>query len=308
MGAAPKTGEAKSSSVLLSNPDRVLYPEIGVTKRDLAEYYSDIADWIMPHLAGRPLTLVRCPEGREKECFFQKHLGDTALDVLRSVPVLEKDGQVYYSIAENIDGVIALVQMGALEIHVWGSREDKLEQPDMMVFDLDPDPEVGWAAVIEAALLMRERLLNLGLESFVKTTGGKGLHIVVPLTPEADWDAVKAFSRAVAQSIVRESPGEYIATMSKAKRKGKIFIDYLRNGRGATSVAAYSTRNLPGAPVSAPVAWDELTAELKANSYNIFNIRHRLAGLQNDPWTGYFSVQQRITGEMNKKVGLRTDD
>jgi bifunctional non-homologous end joining protein LigD len=307
MEAAPKTGEAKPSGMALSNPDRVLYPEIGVTKRDLAQYYTDIADWIMPHLAGRPLTLVRCPEGREKECFFQKHLGDTALDVLRSVPVLEKDGQVYYSIAENIDGVIALVQMGALEIHVWGSREDKLEQPDMMVFDLDPDPEVGWAGVIEAALLMRERLLNLGLASFVKTTGAKGLHIVVPLTPEADWDAVKAFSRAVAQSIVRESPGEYIATMSKAKRKGKIFIDYLRNGRGATSVAAYSTRNLPGAPVSAPVAWDELTVELKANSYNIFNIRHRLAGLKNDPWTGYFSVQQRITGEMNKKVGLRTD-
>jgi bifunctional non-homologous end joining protein LigD len=217
---------------------------------------------------------------------------------------MEKDGQVYYSIVENIDGVIALVGMGALEIHVWGSREDKLEQPDMMVFDLDPSPEAGWAGVIEAAPLLRERLSNLGLASFVKTTGGKGLHIVVPLTPEADWNAVRAFSRAVAESIVRESPEKYIATMSKTKRKGKLFIDYLRNARGATSVAAYSTRNLPGAPVSTPVAWDEVTAQLKADSYNICNIRHRLAGLEKDPWAGYFSVRQVITGEMKKKVGL----
>jgi bifunctional non-homologous end joining protein LigD len=300
----PKTGGKKASGVVLSNLDRVLYPEIGITKRELAEYYTDIAEWIMPHLAGRPLTLVRCPEGRGKECFFQKHLGDSASDVLRSIPILEKDGPEYYSVAENIDGVIALVQMGALEIHVWGSREDKLEQPDMMVFDLDPAPEVEWTDVIRAALLLRERLSDLGLSSFVKTTGGKGLHIVVPLTPDADWDTVKAFSGAVAQSIVRESPGQYIATMSKAKRKGRIFIDYFRNGRGATSVAAYSTRSLPGAPVSTPVAWDELTAKLKSNSYNISNIRRRLAGLEKDPWAGYFSVRQQITGEMKKKVGL----
>ena len=303
-GVGPNIGGAKPPGEVLSNPDRVLYPEIGITKRALAQYYTDVADRIMPHLAGRPLTLVRCPEGREKECFFQKHLGNASSEVLRSIPIMEKDGQVYYSIVENIDGVIALVGMGALEIHVWGSREDKLEQPDMMVFDLDPSPEAGWAGVIEAAPLLRERLSNLGLASFVKTTGGKGLHIVVPLTPEADWNAVRAFSRAVAESIVRESPEKYIATMSKTKRKGKLFIDYLRNARGATSVAAYSTRNLPGAPVSTPVAWDEVTAQLKADSYNICNIRHRLAGLDKDPWAGYFSVRQVITGEMKKKVGL----
>ncbi len=278
----------------LTNPNRVFYPEIGVTKRALAEYYTEIADWIMPHLAGRPLTLVRCPEGREKECFFQKHLRDGAPEILRSIPVMEKNEKVYYSVADNIEGVIALVQMGALEIHVWGSREDKLEQPDMMIFDLDPAPEVDWGEMVKAARLMRERLSNLGLESFVKTTGGKGLHIVVPLTPNADWETVKAFSKAVADSIVREYPGKYIATMSKEKRKGKIFIDYLRNGRGATSVAAYSTRSRHGAPISTPVAWDELTTDLKPDSYNIQNIRGRLSHLQGDPWAGYFSLRQEI--------------
>ncbi|MGA2936727.1 MAG: non-homologous end-joining DNA ligase [Syntrophobacteraceae bacterium] len=300
----PTDPKRNPSSAALSNPNRVFYPEIGVTKRALAEYYTEIADWIMPHLARRPLTLVRCPEGWEKECFFQKHLGGAASEVLRSIPIMEKDGLQYYSVADNIDGVIELVQIGALEIHVWGSREDKLEQPDMMIFDLDPAPEAGWASMLKAARLMRERLSDLGLASFAKTTGGKGLHIVAPLTPKAGWETVKSFSRAIAESIVREAPGEYIATMSKEKRKGKIFIDYLRNGRGATSIAAYSTRRKQGAPVSTPVAWDELTVDLKSDSYNIQNIRRRLADLEEDPWAGYFSIGQEITQEMKKKVGI----
>ena len=289
-------------SVALSNPGKMFYPEIGVTKQALAEYYSDIADWVMPHLAGRPLTLVRCPEGREGQCFFQKHLGESAPEVLRSIEVMEKDAKVHYSVADDIEGVIALVQMGALEIHVWGSREDRLEQPDMMIFDLDPAPEVEWAAMIKAARLMRERLSNLGLDSFVKTTGGKGLHVVVPLAPKAGWETVKAFSKAVAESIVRENPQGYIATMSREKRRGKIFIDYLRNGRGATSIAAYSTRNRPGAPISTPVAWDELTADLKPDSYDIRNIRERLIRLRDDPWTGYFSARQEITEQMKARL------
>ena len=300
----PTNHTRNPSSVALSNPNRVFYPEIGVTKRALAEYYTEIADWIMPHLAGRPLTLVRCPEGWEKECFFQKHLGDVASEALRSIAIMEKDGLQYYSVAENIDGVIELVQIGALEIHVWGSREDKLEQPDMMIFDLDPAPEAAWASMVKAARLMRERLSDLGLAGFVKTTGGKGLHIAAPLTPKAGWETVKSFSRAVAESIVREAPGEYIATMSKEKRKGKIFIDYLRNARGATSIAAYSTRRKQGAPISTPVAWDELTVDLKPDSYNIHNIRSRLADLKADPWAGYFSIRQEITQEMKKKVGV----
>jgi bifunctional non-homologous end joining protein LigD len=298
----PSSGRSSphSFSTAISNPDRLLYPEIGVTKLALAEYYYDVADWMMPHLAGRPLTLVRCPEGLEGECFFQKHLGDSPSPALRSIEVIEKHAKTYYSVAHDIEGVIALVQMGALEIHVWGSREADLERPDMMIFDLDPAPEVEWSAMIDTARLMRERLSEQGLEAFVKTTGGKGLHVVVPLTPGADWETVKAFSKSFAESIVKEDPEKYIATMSKKKRSGKIFIDYLRNGRGATSIAAFSTRRRRSAPISTPLAWDELTADLRSDSYDIRNIRRRLSRLRDDPWAGYFSIRQEIPGKLSK--------
>jgi len=299
------SGTGKSAAgIKVSNPERILYPEMGVTKRALAEYYTDIADWILPHLRKRPLTLVRCPEGWEKPCFYQKHLGDAAPDVLRSIPISEKNGSEHYSVLENVAGLIALVQIGVLEIHVWGSREDKLEKPDMMVFDLDPDPAVPWAGMIAAAYRMREALSNLGLKSFLKTTGGKGLHVVVPLTPRAEWDAVREFARAVAENMVRQFPGEYIATMSKQKRRNKIFIDYLRNGRGATSVAAYSTRARRGAPISAPLAWVELSENIGPDTFNIQNIRQRLSSLKSDPWEGYFSVRQSLTAKRRKEVGL----
>lgn len=284
----------------LSNPDRVLYPEIGITKRALAQYYAEIARWMLPHLLRRPITLVRCPEGWLKECFYQKHLGKAASGILRQIPIIEKDGTENYSLVENLDGLISLVQIGVLEIHVWGSREENLEQPDMMIFDLDPDPGVAWERMVRAAFVLRERLTDLGLRSFLKTTGGKGLHIIAPLTPRGNWEEVKDFSRAVTGGIVRESPDEYIATMSKSKRKGKIFIDYLRNGRGATSIAAYSTRARSGAPVSAPIGWDELLSGIRPDSFNIGNILQRLASLKRDPWEGYFKVRQTITDKMRK--------
>jgi bifunctional non-homologous end joining protein LigD len=296
--------ERKASGVKITNPQKVFYPGLGITKGDLIEYYEGIADWIIPHLRRRPLTLVRCPEGFEKECFFQKHLDGSAPPVLRPVCVREKNGEEIYSSLDTIEGVIALVQMGALEIHVWGSRVDKLEQPDLIVFDLDPAQDVDWKRMVEAAFLLRDNLGALGLRSFVKTTGGKGFHIAVPLTPKADWDSVKEFCRAVAEAMVRESPRDFIATMSKAKRKNKIFIDYLRNGRGATSVVAYSTRAKAGCPVSAPVAWDELSEKLRPDSYHIGNIRARLANLAEDPWKDYFSVRQTISSAMRKMVGL----
>ncbi len=297
-------GTGDPGAVNISNPDRLLYSEQLITKRELADYYVDIAEWILPNLVGRPLTLVRCPEGWEKECFYQKHLGDTASSVLRSIPVLEKNGLESYSVIENMAGLIALVQVGTLEIHVWGCREKKIEQPDMMVFDLDPDPGVPWDRMIRSARLMRDSLSDLGLESFLKTTGGKGLHVVTPLTPRLEWDTVKEFSKAIADSLVREFPREYIATMSKAKRKGKIFIDFLRNGRGATSIAAFSTRARSGAPVAAPIGWDELTEDLRPDAFNIRNIRQRLSSLRKDPWEDYFKVRQTITAKMLKKMGI----
>ena len=297
-------GEHKSDSgklsprLAISNPDRVYYSDIGVTKRALAEYYADIAEWILPHLVRRPLSLLRCPEGREKECFFQKHFRDAAPQLLRPVEIVEKHGREAYSVVDDIEGVIALVQMGVLEIHVWGSRDDRLEQPDMMIFDLDPAPEVIWTRMIGAAHLVRDMLSDLGLRSFVKTTGGKGLHIVVPLTPSAGWDRVKDFAHAFADGIVRKFPREYIATMSKEKRRDKIFVNYLRNGRGATSIAAYSTRARPGAPIATPISWGELTEDLKPDSFHIGNIRRRLLQLKEDPWKGYFQVRQEITEAM----------
>ncbi len=295
----PARPAAASSGPYLTNPDRVFYPEIGITKQDLADYYADIADRILPHLRGRPLSLVRCPEGRGKECFFQKHLGDSAPRDLKSLQIKEKDGREYYSVLDDAAGLTALAQIGVLEIHVWGSREQALEQPDMMIFDLDPAPDVAWERMIEAALTVRDRLAETGLASFVKTTGGKGLHIVVPLLPAADWTTVKAFSKALADRIVRDAPEKYIATMSREKRKGKIFIDYLRNGRGATSIAPYSTRKRQNAPVAVPVSWEELiSGGLRSDSFTLHNIRRRLESLAEDPWEGYFPVRQEITDEM----------
>ncbi|MDR3568136.1 MAG: DNA ligase D [Syntrophobacteraceae bacterium] len=301
--AVNREGVKKHGSVKVTNPDREFFPDIGVTKKDLIDYYTDIADWILPHLRRRPLTLVRCPGGLGNACFFQKHFDESAPPVLFPVTIPGKNGEEIYSVLDTIEGVIALVQMGALEIHAWGSRDDRLEQPDLMIFDLDPAQDVPWAKMINAAFFLRDKLLALGLKSFVKTTGGKGLHIAVPLKPKVDWDGVKEFSRAVSEIIVKDSPRDFIATMSKAKRKGKIFIDYLRNGRGATSVAPYSTRAGADCTVSTPLAWEELSEKIKSDSYNIGNIRARLAGLKDDPWKGYFSIRQSITAAMRKKVG-----
>ena len=291
--------------VRLTSPDKVLYPEQGVTKRDLADYYRSVADWILPHLAGRPLSLVRCPEGADSECFYQKHLSGTFPAALGSVEIEEKDGDVRtYVTVDDLPGLLGLVQIGVLEIHVWGSRRDRIERPDRMVLDLDPGEGVPWVRVIEAAYDCRNLLAELGLESFVKTTGGKGLHVVVPLVRTAEFDDVKAFARAVADEAVRRKSDRYLANMSKAKRKGKIFIDYLRNGRGATFVAPYSTRARPGAPVSVPIGWDELSPDLRSDAFDVTNLPRRLAGLGADPWARIGAVRQQITKAMRRAVGL----
>jgi bifunctional non-homologous end joining protein LigD len=248
----------KIAGITLTHPDRLLYPEQGITKRELALFYEEIADRILPHLAGRPLTLVRCPQGHQKECFYQKHVGENLPDWVRRVPIKEGGSVGKYVVIDSLPGLIALVQMGVLEIHTWGSRVDRIEQPDRLTFDLDPDAGLPWARVIEAARALRRKLAGLGLNAFVKTTGGKGLHVVVPIVRKYRWDEIKPFCKTLAESMTREEPERYLATMSKAKRKGKIFIDYLRNGRGATAVAAYSTRSISGAAVSTPVTWKEV--------------------------------------------------
>jgi bifunctional non-homologous end joining protein LigD len=285
---------ARVAGVTITHPGRVVYPDQGLTKLELAEFYESVAEWMLPHLRGRPTALVRCPEGLTKACFYQKHSGSWAHEALRRVQIQERHKVGEYLIVDDLAGLIGLVQMGILEIHTWNARADRLEQPDRVVIDLDPDPSVPWSDVVAAARLVRDGLAGLGLESFVKTTGGKGLHVVVPLVRGPGWDECEAFARTLAEGLVRHDARRFIATAAKAARKGKIFVDYLRNVRGATSIAAYSTRARPGAPVSTPLAWDELDPALHSDAFGVSNLRQRLARLARDPWARYWTVRQRL--------------
>jgi bifunctional non-homologous end joining protein LigD len=288
----------------LTSLDKVLYQEQGLTKAALLAYLAVTADWILPHVADRPLTLVRCPDGAGKPCFFQKHLKPGTPPPVKAVPIPEEDGTVkeYMRIAD-MPGLIGIAQMGTLELHTWGCHADKLERPDLMVFDLDPDPAVSWDRVVEAAVAVRDGLEALGLRSFVKTTGGKGLHVVVPVARRLDWDAHEAFTKAFADRVVAAAPSGYTTNPLKAKRQGKIFIDYLRNGRGATFVAPYSPRARAGATVATPVTWDELLAGLDPAAFTIATVPPRLAALAADPWDGMDELQP-VTAAARKAVGL----
>ncbi len=287
--------EQEFDGVRLTSPNKVLYPEQGITKLDLAGYYRAVAEWILPHLEDRPLVLVRCPEGREGQCFYQKHPVQGTPDTLRQIPIKEKEKTENYVIVDDVAGLISLAQIGALEIHAWGSRADKLEQPDRLIFDLDPDPSVAWPRVVGAAQQVREFLQELGLESFVKTTGGKGLHVVVPIDRRHDWDEAKQFCKDVADAIVAADSASFTANMSKAARGGKIFLDYLRNGRGATAVVPYSTRARENAPVSMPLAWEELTPQIHSDAFHIGNALERLEKLKDDPWSKLAKTRQSLT-------------
>jgi bifunctional non-homologous end joining protein LigD len=303
--AGDDSADVELSGVHLTHPDKVLYPEHEVTKRDLAIYYEQVADWILPHVVDRPLAIVRCPAGSGKPCFFQKHPVEGASNHLRPVNVALGGAPEYHLAIDDVAGLISLVQMGVLEIHVWGSRIGHLEKPDQLIFDLDPDPSIEWTQVVDAARAVRGLLEDLGLAAFLKTTGGKGLHLVVPIEPRTDWSEAKAFCRSVAEIMVRAAPDHFIATMSKAARKGKIFIDYLRNGRGATSVAPYSTRAKPSATVSVPIAWDELSSALHSDHFTIANLPSRLSKLKQDPWADMSKTKQTITAAMRKRLARR---
>lgn len=298
-GGFSPASRAKSSSrgFTLTSPGRVLYPEVGITKRDLQEYYLAVADQALLHLARRPLAIVRCPEGRHKSCFFQKHPGQGTPAALRSVPLREKDETLPNLYIEDLEGLMALVQIGALEVHPWGCRVDDIEKPDLVVFDLDPAPDVSWQRVKESAVEVRELLDGIGLTSFLKTTGGKGLHIVAPLERGLGWDDTKAFTKLVVERLVRRDPSRYTAKLAKSARGGRIFVDYLRNGRGATAVGAFSTRARPGAPVALPVSWEAL-AGLDPAAYTIKTVPRALAARRRDPWRRFGEVRQSITPEM----------
>jgi bifunctional non-homologous end joining protein LigD len=300
---APRRAPA-GAPIRLTSPDKVLWPDAGVTKRHLAEYYIEAQDRLMPYLKDRPLTVYRCPDGLGKFCFWEKHLDDPLPRGLSAISLDDaktekKRGAYFY--AASIEGVLALAQLGALELHVWGSRASRVEHPDLMIFDIDPDAGLPWTRVIEGCVAVRARLEEIGLRSWLKTTGGKGLHVCVPLGRRQTWDEVKAFSRALAEDLARREPSKYTSNPLKVQRRGRIFIDYLRNGRGATAVAAWSTRARPGAPVSVPLAWEELDASLDPAAFTLKTAGARLR--RADPWTGFAACRQTITAAMRRAVG-----
>lgn len=303
--AAPRgEGSAIVAGVRLTHPGRILYPEEGITKRDLAAYYTAIAGWALPHLAHRPLSLVRCPEGQGETCFYQKHAGAGVPDALRRVEVPEDTGSETHLMIDDLAGLVATVQMGVLEIHPWSSTADQLEKPDRITFDLDPDVGLPWPQVVAAALETRDILAELGLRSFAKTTGGKGLHVVVPVLPKLDWETVKAFTKAVAAAMAAQFPDRYTANPAKRARQGKIYVDYLRNSRGATAIGAYSTRARAGAPVSTPLSWEEVEKGVRPEGFTVSTVPDRLAALKSDPWAEIGILRQSISAAMRRKLGL----
>ena len=291
----------------ITHPDKLLDEESGLTKRMLADYFLGVAGHMLPHIAGRPLSVVRCPEGSGRPCFYQKHIGMGTPKGVGSVLVKSrKSGKTdAYLTVNSAEGLVGLAQMGVLEIHPWGSKNDSLERPDRMIIDLDPDEAIDWKVLAQAARDVRGMLSRLHLESFLKSTGGKGLHIVVPIDPDHEWPVVKDFAHNLVLEMERKQPGLYVTKMSKASRKNRIYLDYLRNDRDATSIAPYSPRARRGAPVSVPLRWNELNAE-KMPHFFLTGFADWRARLKNDPWKTLAAVRQHLPADAFRKAsGLR---
>lgn len=288
-------GDGETDGYRLSSPERVVYPDAGITKRQVADYYLAVADHLLREIEGRPLSIVRCPDGAAQACFFQKH-HTPGLEAVGSKRLEEESGRrANYLVVQDLDGLMALVQFNALEFHPWGAKAAKPDKADRIVFDLDPGPGVEWSTVKKAAAKVRDLLARIGLTSFLRTSGGKGLHVVVPLKPGCSWTLVKKFARGFAEAMTQAEPERFVATASKSLREGRIFIDYLRNGRGATSVASYSLRSRPGAPVAVPLAWSELARLPSANHFDLHSVPRRLARLKADPWKDIDGIEQDLS-------------
>jgi bifunctional non-homologous end joining protein LigD len=297
-----KTPEPNIEGVSLTHPDRVLFPQEGLTKLDLATHYAAVADWMLPHVSGRPLMVLRCPDGVNGECFYQKHPSRGLPNAVMAIRIEEKKGPKEHLTIDSLAGLLGLVQIGGLEIHTWGSRNESLDCPDRLTFDLDPAEDLPWERVVEAALRVKEELARLGLQAFVKTTGGKGLHVVTPIEPTVPWDKAKAFSKRVVEQIAKAEPGRYLTTMRKDKRRGRVFLDYLRNGKGATSVCAYSTRAKPGALVATPLTWQELSAGARPEQFDVAAMIGRMKRLRRDPWFELDAHAVRLTDKLLRQV------
>ncbi|WEX76943.1 DNA ligase D [Sinorhizobium numidicum] len=300
--ASRSHGDKDILGVRISHPDRILFEGQGITKIDLAHYYAVVADRMLRFAADHPVSLVRCPQGRQRQCFYQKHASDGFPGEIREVPIEESSGGTEnYMYVHDAKGLVAAVQMGTMEFHIWGARINRLETPDRLVFDLDPDPSVDFATVKRAAVALRDELADIGLKTFPMVTGGKGVHVIAPLVPRASWDEAKPFAKKIAQSFANRDPDHFIATMSKAKRKGRIFIDWLRNERGATAICPYSSRAREGGPIATPVGWDELEHLGAANTFHIADILERTeAGA--DPWPEFAKTKQSLTKKILNSI------
>ncbi|MTE01289.1 DNA ligase D [Paracoccus sp. YIM 132242] len=300
-GPAGETPKPQKRRVTLTHPDRIYWPDEGITKEGLADYYAEVWPRIAPFITGRPLALLRCPGGIGGQRFFQKHAWNGMSKHITPVKDPQNKAEEAMVAITDLDGLMGLVQAAALEIHPWGSTVADWDHPDTLTMDLDPGEGVTWEAVIAGAQEVRQRLTDAGLAAFVKTSGGKGLHVVAPLLPRADWDAVKDFTKGLAEAMAADSPGAYVATVTKSKRRGRILIDYLRNQRGMTAVAAYSTRARPGAAVSMPVAWEELD-QIGPAHFTVENTPNRLAALTRDPWEDFRTAARplEVTGQRRK--------
>jgi bifunctional non-homologous end joining protein LigD len=286
--AAPK-GEVK-----LTSPGKVIYPERGFTKQQVADYYAAVMDRLLPEVVDRPLSVIRCPNGAGKPCFFQKH-HTAGLEHVDLVRLKEESGHnANYLVVRDAAGLMELVQFNALEFHPWGAKAERPELCDRVVFDLDPGEDVPWAAVKASAVQLRKLLAQLELESFLRASGGKGLHVVVPLNPGCEWALVKRFTHGFAEALAKSEPEKYVAVASKKLRPGRIFVDWLRNARGATSVASYSLRARPGAAVAVPLAWSELAKLARPDAFTLDTVPARLRRQRKDPWAGIDTVRQDL--------------
>ena len=293
-GAATADGRDDAGPLRLTSPDRVVFPDDRITKRQVADYYDAMQEWLLPEIAGRPLSIIRCPQGVGRPCFFQKH-HTAGLDAVDMVKLKEEAGnQAEYLVVRDARGLMELIQFNALEFHPWGSTAEDPERANRVVFDLDPGENVAWTEVVDAARKIRKLLDGLGIASYVRTSGGKGLHVVLPLNPGCDWDLVKPFAHGFAETMSAMEPLKFVATATKRFRKGKIFLDYLRNGRGATAVASFSLRARPGAPVAMPLRWEELGKVKSGGAYDISSAVARMRRLKAHPWAGIDEVEQDL--------------
>ncbi|MEP6832260.1 MAG: non-homologous end-joining DNA ligase [Gemmatimonas sp.] len=287
------------AGVTITHPEREVYPDSHLTKLQLAEFYEAVAPLMLPHIKNRPISSVRCPDGIAGQCFFQKHWPPKGGAKITTKPVAEGSGEPEpYAFASNARDLVALVQHGTVETHIWGSRFDSLDKPDRLVLDLDPGPGITWRTIKSAALDVRELFASLELESWVKLTGGKGIHVVVPIERRADWNVVNGFAKAAAERLMRDNPKRYVAKASKAIRDNHIFVDWLRNSRGATYAAPWCARARPGAPVSVPITWDELADIKKPDQFTIPVVMKMVAKGTTDPWKDMLTFKQRLTPDM----------